>query len=315
MAFFDARSKLFDFDFDFPAFGNTQNLAVLVNDTLQKKYLSIFRLYDDFIQEYLCINNYIMMKYLEFKKIHNQTQSLIIGNVWNVQSAKVCEKLNFQAIGTSSAAIAHSLGYEDGEQMPFSDLLFIVDKISKSVTLPLSVDIEFGYGNTATEIANNIISLEKLGVVGINIEDSFFQNGERKLKNILQFSQLLQEVKDILTQHKISIFFNVRCDAFLLNVQNALEVATERIKSFEKSAADGIFLPCITKQNDIATIVSETKLPLNVMCMPELPNFETLEKLGVKRISMGNFLNGYAYTSLENITAKILAEQSFNVLF
>jgi len=97
-----------------------------------------------------------MTTYLEFKKLHNQTQPLIIGNVWNVQSAKVYEKLNFQAIGTSSAAIAHSLGYEDGEQMPFSDLLFIVERISKSVTLPLSVDIEFGYGNTATEIANNI---------------------------------------------------------------------------------------------------------------------------------------------------------------
>lgn len=253
--------------------------------------------------------------YLKFKELHNQAKPLIIGNVWNLQSAKVCEKLNFQAIGTSSAAIAHSLGYEDGEQMPFSDLLFIVEKISKSVTLPLSVDIEFGYGNTAKVIANNIISLEKLGVVGINIEDSFFENGERRLKDNLQFSQILQEVKCILIQNGISIFINVRCDAFLLNVPNALQIATERIQSYEKSGADGIFLPCITKENNISTIVSETKLPLNVMCMPELPNFETLEKLGVKRISTGNFLNAYTYTSLENITTKILVEQSFNALF
>lgn len=253
--------------------------------------------------------------YLKFKELHNQAKPLIIGNVWNLQSAKVCEKLNFQAIGTSSAAIAHSLGYEDGEQMPFSDLLFIVEKISKSVTLPLSVDIEFGYGNTAKVIANNIISLEKLGVVGINIEDSFFENGERRLKDNLQFSQILQEVKCILIQNGISIFINVRCDAFLLKVPNALQIATERIQSYEKSGADGIFLPCITKENNISTIVSETKLPLNVMCMPELPNFETLEKLGVKRISTGNFLNAYTYTSLENITTKILVEQSFNALF
>jgi 2-methylisocitrate lyase-like PEP mutase family enzyme len=256
-----------------------------------------------------------MTEYLKFKELHHQTKPLIIGNVWNVQSAKVYEKLNFQAIGTSSAAIAHSLGYEDGEQMPFLDLLFIVEKISKSITLPLSVDIEFGYGDTATEIANNIIALEKLGVLGINIEDSFFDNGERKLKDSIQFSKLLQEVKSILTQQEISIFINVRCDAFLLNVPNALQVTTERIKSYEQSGADGLFLPCITKENDIATIVSQTKLPLNVMCMPELPNFETLEKLGVKRISMGNFLNAYAYTSIEDITTKILTEQSFNALF
>lgn len=256
-----------------------------------------------------------MTAYLKFKELHSQTKPLLIGNVWNVQSAKVYEKLNFQAIGTSSAAIAHSLGYEDGQQMPFSALLFIVERICKCVSLPLTVDIEFGYGNTATEIANNIISLEKLGVVGINIEDSFFENDERNLKDILQFSQLLKEVKNILTKQGISIFINVRCDAFLLNIPNTLQIAIERIKPHELAGADGIFLPCITKENDISTIVSQTKLPLNVMCMPELPNFETLENLGVKRISMGNFLNGFAYTSLESMTANILTEQSFNALF
>jgi 2-methylisocitrate lyase-like PEP mutase family enzyme len=255
-----------------------------------------------------------MTKYLKFKELHNQTQPLIIGNVWNVQSAKVFEKLNFKAIGTSSAAIAHSLGYEDGEQMPFSDLLFIVERVTKSVALPLSVDIEFGYGNTATEIAKNIITLVNLGVVGINIEDSFFENAERKLKDSIQFSQLLQEVKNILTQQGISVFINVRCDAFLLNIPNALQIAMERIKKYEQ-VANGIFLPCITKESDIAKMVSETALPLNVMCMPELPNFETLEKLGVKRISMGNFLNGYTYTSLENMITNILSEQSFNAMF
>ncbi|MBK6265348.1 isocitrate lyase/phosphoenolpyruvate mutase family protein [Marivirga sp. S37H4] len=256
-----------------------------------------------------------MTTYLKFKELHNQTQPLIIGNVWNVQSAKIFEKLNFQAIGTSSAAIAYSLGYEDGEQMPFSDLLFVVKRIKKSVTLPLSVDIEFGYGKTSTEIANNIIALERLGVVGINIEDSFIENEERKLKDILQFSQLLQEVKSILTQQEISIFINVRCDVFLLNIPNTLQVATERIKNYEQAGTDGIFLPCIIQESDIAEIVLQTKLPLNVMCIPQLPNFETLEKLGVKRISMGNFLNDYAYTSLENMTTKILTEQSFNALF
>lgn len=253
--------------------------------------------------------------HVKFKELHHQTKPLMIGNVWNVQSAKVFEKLNFQAIGTSSAAIAHFLGYEDGEQMPFSDLLFMVERISKSVSLPLSVDIEFGYGNTATQIADNIIALRSIGVVGINIEDSFLDNGERKLKDSVQFSELLKEVKDILLQKGVSIFFNVRCDAFLVNIPNTLQVATERINKYEQSGADGIFLPCITKESDIATIVMQTKLPLNVMCMPELPNFDTLEKLGVKRISMGNFLNFYVYSALENVTAKILSDQSFNSVF
>ncbi len=253
--------------------------------------------------------------YLKFKALHHQAQPLIVGNVWNVQSARIYEKLNFQAIGTSSAAIAHSLGYEDGEQISFSDLMFIVKKIRRSVFLPLSVDIEFGYGKTANEIAGNIIALEKLGGIGINIEDSFIENGRRKLNDSLEFSQLLQEVKRILMAHGISIFLNVRCDAFLLNVPNALQNATERAKIYEKAGADGLFLPCITEENAIAKIVSETNLPLNVMCMPDLPDFGTLKKLGVKRISMGNFVNAYAYTAIAEATTKILSEQSFNVLF
>jgi 2-methylisocitrate lyase-like PEP mutase family enzyme len=284
-------------------------------NTIQKNTCQFFGCLTTHIKSIFAQTIKKMTTYLEFKELHHQKQPLIIGNVWNVQSAKVYEKLNFQAIGTSSAAIAHSLGYEDGEQMPFSDLLFVVERIRKSSKLPLSVDIEFGYGNTATEIANNIISLEKLGVVGINIEDSFFENGERKLKDCLQFSQLLQEIKSILIQQGISIFINVRCDAFLLNIPNTLQVAMERIKNYEQAGANGLFLPCITKESDIDTIVLQTSLPLNVMCMQELPNFETLDKLGVKRISMGNFFYGYAYSSLENMTIKILTEQSFNALF
>jgi 2-methylisocitrate lyase-like PEP mutase family enzyme len=256
-----------------------------------------------------------MSTYLKFKALHDQTQPLIIGNVWNVQSAKVFEKLNFQAIGTSSAAIAHSFGYEDGEQMPFADVLFMVARISKCVALPLSVDMESGYGTTATEIANNIIALANLGVVGINIEDSFIEAGERKLKDHIQFSHILNEVRNILNRQEISIFINVRCDAFLLNVSNALQLSSDRIKSYEAAGADGIFLPCITQESDMATLVSTTHLPVNVLCMPELPNFETLAKLGVKRISMGNALNEYTYTALENMTTKILSDQSFNALF
>lgn len=256
-----------------------------------------------------------MIKYLQFKELHNQNKPLIIGNVWNVQSAKIYEKLNFDAIGTSSAAIAHSLGYEDGEQMPFSDLLFVVEKIAYNIKLPLSVDIEFGYGKTAVEIASNIIVLYNLGVIGINIEDSFVENGIRKLTDFVEFSAVLIEVKNILTNNKIEIFINVRCDTFLLNIENALQVASERILSYEKAGADGIFLPCITNENDILKIISHINIPLNVMCMPDLPDFKKLEQLGVKRISMGNFLNNYAYSALENISTTILNDQSFKVLF
>ena len=109
---------------------------------------------------------------MTFQELHEQDKPLIIGNVWDAASAKAAEKLNFNAIGTSSAAIASMLGYDDGEQMSFSELLYIVKRILASTTLPLTVDIEAGYSRDPVEIANYIKTLADLGVVGINIEDS-----------------------------------------------------------------------------------------------------------------------------------------------
>ena len=256
-----------------------------------------------------------MNRYRTFRELHAQARPLLIGNVWNVQSAKHFEKSGFQAIGTSSAAIAHSLGYEDGEQMPFGELLLIAERIARHVSIPLSVDIESGYGKHAAGTAGNIISLIQSGVAGVNIEDSFIENQERKLKDSLPFSQFLREVKEILAEQHLSVFLNVRCDAFLLNMPDALAIATERVHQYEQAGADGIFLPCITREDDIEKMVSATTLPLNVMCMPELPDFGTLEKLGVKRISMGNFLHDYTYAALKTITSAILSEQSFQSVF
>ncbi len=104
---------------------------------------------------------------------------LLLGNVWNVASAKTYQKSGFKAIGTSSAAVAHSLGYEDGEDMPFNALLHIVADISARVDLPLTVDIEAGYARDVNTINTNIKKLADLGVVGINIEDSVIERGIR----------------------------------------------------------------------------------------------------------------------------------------
>jgi len=256
-----------------------------------------------------------MTQYLEFKELHQQAKPFLIGNVWNVQSAKVFDKLNFQAIGTSSAAIAHSLGYDDGQELPFTELLYIVERIKKSTNLLLTVDIENGYGKTAEEIVANIQQLFKLGVSGINIEDTVVVNGKRKLLDSNEFSHLIKTIGKKLNETNSKLFIKVRCDAYLLNLPNATEQAIERIKLYEENGADGIFLPCITNVEDIKAVVLQTKLPINVMCMPNLPNFEILAAVGVKRISMGNFINSHIYQTMENTISTILQQQSFSTLF
>ena len=238
-----------------------------------------------------------------------------MSNVWNAQSAKISEKLGFKSVGTSSAAIAHSLGYEDGENMPFSDYLFIIENIKKAISIPLSVDLEAGYGSDEKTLTSNISKLASIGIVGINIEDSIVKDNIRTLENELVFSEKLNIISNYIKTNNIEMFVNVRTDTFLLNCENVMSETLKRIKLYEKFNIDGIFLPCITNQNQIKEIVQNTKLPINVMCMPELPNFDLLKSVGVKRISMGNFINDYIYKNMEQVSARIIEEKSFNDLF
>src|SRR5579872_6327695 len=111
-------------------------------------------------------------KLVQFKALHEGTVLFVLPNVWNAKSAMCMEERNHPAVATSSAAVAGSLGYADGEEMSFHTYLFIITRILSSIHIPLSVDIETGYGETDEEISNNVLSLARLGVVGINIEDS-----------------------------------------------------------------------------------------------------------------------------------------------
>jgi 2-methylisocitrate lyase-like PEP mutase family enzyme len=251
----------------------------------------------------------------QFLELHHQPTPLLIGNVWNVQSAKVFEKQKFKAIATSSAAVAETLGYADGEEMSFEEYLFVVKHITRSTALPVSVDLESGYGDTAEQIANNIQKLCEAGVVGINLEDSKIKGGKRQIVDSEEFAKLLRSICSLIGKQNIKIFINVRCDAFLLGLPSALNEATERIKAYENTGAHGLFFPCITKTEDIKKVTQATMLPVNVMCMPDLPDFESLKNARVKRISMGNFVNKKVYQDLENILSRTIATGSFNHVF
>jgi len=251
---------------------------------------------------------------MEFKNLHSQDTPLLIGNVWDVMSTRIVEKLNFQAIGTSSAAIANMLGYRDGEEMKFSELCYIVERIIKNTNLPLTVDIESGYSREPYEIASNIKTLANLGVVGINIEDSVVTK-ERTLLDAKVFSKILSAIKQELKNDNINIFVNVRTDVFLLGCSNPVDETKKRIQLFEQAGAEGVFVPCIENEEDIQDITESTNLPINVMCMPNLPDFKTLSDLGVKRISMGNYMFANMYSHFEKTLELIVKSKTFKSVF
>jgi 2-methylisocitrate lyase-like PEP mutase family enzyme len=251
---------------------------------------------------------------MKFEELHQQESPLLICNVWDVASTKTAEKLDFKAIGTSSAAIATSLGYDDGENMSFDELYYVVKRIIANTSLPLTVDIEAGYSRATSKIVAHVISLAELGVVGINIEDSIVES-KRYLVNKDVFSMLIKAIDNELKNKNKEVFLNIRTDTFLLGIDNALQESIERIKLYSQAGANGIFLPCITAESDISMVVEHSNLPINVMCMPELPNFNRLKALGVKRISMGNFIFDHLMTNLDSVLSDIIEQQTFESLF
>ncbi len=254
------------------------------------------------------------MNVKKFRTLHQQATALLICNVWDVASAKTAEKLGFNAIGTSSAAIANMLGYEDGEEMSFEELLFIVKRIAACCNLPLTVDIEAGYSDDPLITADYIKALAEAGVVGINIEDSKVK-GVRTLLDADIFADYLLKIKQKVSMKQINIFINVRTDTFLLEDENALLETQKRASLYQSAGADGLFVPCITNVDDIQAVVSAIKLPINVMCMPDLPNFDVLSTLGVKRISMGNFLFDKLQSDLELTLKNIVDKNCFSSVF
>jgi 2-methylisocitrate lyase-like PEP mutase family enzyme len=248
----------------------------------------------------------------KFKALHQGDQLFVLPNVWDARSAIIFEEKKFPAVGTSSAAVANSLGYEDGEQMSFSEYLFVINRILSSVKIPLTVDIETGYGKSNEEIYGNIERLIEIGVAGINIEDSVIDKSERSLREPAVFAKTLELIKKKLGDKQSNLFINVRCDTYILNVRDKHQKTVERLKLYTEAGADGIFLPCISNEEDIAEAVSATPLPLNVMVIPGLPEMEKLNELGIKRVSMGPFMFQKVYQSIGSLSQSITTNKNFS---
>ncbi len=255
-----------------------------------------------------------MTSFETFLQLHQQVNPLLLGNVWDVTSAKTFERNGYKAIATSSRAVAHSMGYEDGENIPFELLLQTVKRIVAHINIPLSVDMEGGYCRTITGIIENIDRLYDLGIVGINIEDAVV-HGNGELQAADDFQKILSSITNHLARGNKNLFVNARTDSFLVKHSSPLAETIKRAKAYANAGASGIFVPFIFAQNDIRQVVDATTLPVNVLCMPQLPGFKELSLLGVKRISMGNAPFDFLLRSLEKEMQLIRESQSFKSLF
>ncbi|MBD0378829.1 isocitrate lyase/PEP mutase family protein [Paenibacillus sedimenti] len=239
----------------------------------------------------------------DFHNLHHGDDILFIGNAWDLLSALSLEKAGFQALGTTSWGIARTLGYSDGEKIDFNIHLGIIKSIVDHVKIPVSADIESGYGDTQTAIIENVLRTADLGVAGINIEDSLKkQTGLRELSG---HCELLSKIRAALENRGYNNFYiNARIDTYF-QIQDPFAETISRAKAYVESGASGIFVPGLKEEEEIKAVAEQVNAPLNVLSLPGLTNVKKLNELGVKRFSFGNAFSDKVAAFMEESAAEL----------
>jgi 2-methylisocitrate lyase-like PEP mutase family enzyme len=226
-----------------------------------------------------------------FHSFHKEENPLILPNAWDALSARIFEQAGAKAIATTSAGIAAVFGYADGQRMPKDLLFMMIDRIVKSVTVPVTVDLEAGFGDTTEEICETVLGILKIGAVGINIEDADPKRPGR-LFPIDDQVEKIKAIKTLAQKVNIPLFVNVRTDVFWLNLfttpEEQLTEALIRLKSYQDAGADGVFVPGLTHSDLIREVTKVIHVPLNLLAGSWIEDGAILKLFGVSRLTLGS---------------------------
>ena len=237
-----------------------------------------------------------------FRSLHAPGEMLVLPNAWDAASAALFETCGARAIATSSSALAWSLGYPDGERMGIDTHVETIRRIVRSVSIPVSVDFERGYGETPKNVTESVTRMLEAGAVGINLEDSA---GD---PNAL--AERIAASREAARRFGVDLFINSRSDIILHGTHHAeqhVEELLRRAKIFQSAGADGFFVPALSKPEHIQEIVRGTSLPLNLFAaMPGLAPVPELRRLGVRRLSVGGKLAEVALEAARRACVELL---------
>lgn len=247
-----------------------------------------------------------------FHGLHRTPDPLVLFNAWDAATAKAVAKTS-PAIATSSGAVAAALGYADGENVPLEMVAGLVSRITASVPVPVSIDLEAGYGDTPDAAATSAVRILQAGAVGINIEDGLSE-GKRQLANPEQHGAKIKAVREAAQQAGIRLFINARTDPFLLKFgspEECLNEAARRAKIYANAGADGIFVPGLTDLALIEKFVLLTPLPVNIMVTQGVPAIPDLARVGVRRVSLGPWPMMAAMRVIEQAAAEVATSKQY----
>lgn len=245
-----------------------------------------------------------------FTKLHIKGDPLVLFNIWDAGSAKAVEEAGAKAIATGSWSVAAANGFSDGEETPLELALANIERITKSVELPVTLDFEGGYATSLEQLKTNIEKVIDTGAIGINFEDQIV--GGEGLYSIENQSPRIAAVRESAERKSIPLFINARTDVFLktypaVHTKDQLEEVIARSSAYANAGARGLFAPGLRDPEMIKTLCERSPLPVNIMVLPDTPTNNEMAGLGVARISYGPGPYRQMIESLKEASQKVFS--------
>ncbi|MFJ7961394.1 isocitrate lyase/phosphoenolpyruvate mutase family protein [Streptomyces sp. NPDC096319] len=223
------------------------------------------------------------------KKLHAEFKPLVLPTVWDVWSARTAVAAGFPALTVGSHPLAESRGADDHEGQTFEDVLAAVRAITASVDVPVSVDLEAGYGQLPADL---VAGLTEAGGVGLNLEDTVHSDGGR-MRSTREHADFIAGLRAAADDAGIPVWVNGRTDLFQRadDAAAVLDEAIERLKAMERAGADSVYPVSIQDDDDLLTaVIGAVAIPVNTTAHPVRHDVERFRRLGVGRITYGPLL-------------------------
>ncbi|MGA7623684.1 MAG: isocitrate lyase/phosphoenolpyruvate mutase family protein [Candidatus Acidiferrales bacterium] len=249
----------------------------------------------------------------QFRRMHHGPEILVLPNAWDCASARIFEQAGFPAIATTSAGIAFSFGYPDGEKIPRNLMLATVRRIVDCVRIPVTADLEGGYDN----IEKTASALIESGAIGLNLED-LLHSEPPVLEDITKQAEKIRMVRRIGEASGIHLVINARTDAYLAQIgepASRFDHACRRLRAYIDAGADCVFLPGLTDEATIGRVLETLKFPLNILAVPGAPTISRLQVLGVARVSVGSGLMRSAMGFTRRVALRLKQDSDLTAMF
>ena len=251
-----------------------------------------------------------------FRARHRAPPLLLLANAWDALSARIVEEAGFDAVATTSGGVNWALGYADGEAAPWSEVVAATARMARVLHVPLTADIEAGYGGSPAEVAKSVADIIAAGAVGINLEDGT-SAATAPMRAIDDAAARIRAARNAAREAEVPIVINARIDIYLKQVgdpPSRFAETVRRAEAYLAAGADCIFPFAVTDADTIGRLTQAIQAPINIVGRAGTPDVVTLEQLGVRRVSTASSLAMMAIEETQRVARELRKHGRFDIL-